>query len=103
MLDTHQIKAAARAVDDVKSIDDTIKRMGEAIDCNAPEYGEALRKAIGRNLLSQFKDSDLGEIAFCGVVNALLRRRSGIVEAHGEVVQFPEPPCPVQSPSNPDL
>ena len=100
-LQEHQIKAAAEALDRVREIDRTICRLGEVASDRAAEWGERTRNIFGRNLLTQFRNDVLGEIVLCAVINALLKKRAEVMGDHGDVVEFPDAPCP--RPSIPEM
>ena len=96
--DVRRLHAACTQVGE---IDQTVRRMSEKLENTDAMLGHETRLIIGRNLLTQFTDSDLGSIIFCAIENALLDRRERIVAAHGDMVTFPDPPCPRQT-FNPD-
>ncbi len=96
------IEGAAQAVSRIKSIDDTIERLGRQNEINAAHHGEAIRRTFGQNILTQLRDEDIGKVAFCAIINALLLLREDEMENYGELVEFPPPPCPKQVWPNPD-
>lgn len=83
----------------ISSADSTIARIGENLGGKSEAYGEAVRLAIGRNLLSQFTNERLGQIVGCAVINALLEMRNECAEEIEDRVEVPCAPCPVQFPS----
>lgn len=101
-LEAYEIQAAANALDRVKSIDETIRSLGERIGERAQDCGEAVRNVFGRNTFSHFRNEHLGQITFCAIVNALLQRRGAIIAEHAETVVFPPAPCPEQVVEDPD-
>ncbi|WP_395175551.1 hypothetical protein [Roseibium alexandrii] len=90
------IEGAANAIRRVKSIDKTIGQLGQSIEDQPAYHGGAIRKTFGQNILTQLRDEELGQIAFCAIVNALLKVREEEKEGFGEIVDFPPPPCPEQ-------
>lgn len=98
-IEIEMLRRASSAADKIKSIDSTIKDMGNVIESNAQHYGERVRNIFGSNRLSQLTDSHLGEVVFCAIVNALLDERAGLVSEFADLVEFPKPPCVRQEPS----
>lgn len=92
------IRKAAELVQRVKSIDDTIRWLGQDAPDSVKDHGAKVRDIFGRNRMSYFTDSQLGEVVLCAVINALLDRRAASVSGIQETVEFPEPPCPRQRP-----
>jgi len=99
--DPHAIKAAATAVDRVKSIDVTIETMGRRFAESSCIYGEKIRNAFGRNILNQLTDEHLGNVVFCSIINALLADRESVINGYGDIVEFPDAPCPEQRAPSP--
>lgn len=100
-LEMEFIRRASQAGDEIRSIDRTIESMGRQIEANADTYGEKIRDIFGRNTFSQFRNSYVGEVAFCAIVNALLDKRAELVSEFSEV-EFTPPPCPRQTPNSED-
>ncbi len=96
-LNANQIEAAAGAVREVKDIDATIESLGNRVEGQGAGCGEAVQDIFGRNCLTQFTHNQLGRIVFCAVVNALLYKRQMCVNNHQDVVEFSDPPCPMQT------
>ncbi len=101
-LEPHDIKRAAQAVDAIESIDKIINWMAKDVDGCSDEWGQKVRDIFGRNRLHKFKNSYLGEVTFCAVINALLEERAEIFEDNKDVVELPSPPCPTQHPNSRD-
>ncbi len=99
-MEPHEIKAAALAVDRVKSIDETIASLGRDLEVNAENCGGKVRDVLGRNLLHHLGTEHVGQIVICGVINALLRMRNDTAQEHSGVVLFPDQPCPDQFPQD---
>ena len=97
-LDPQEIKDAAAAVDQVRSIDQTIKSLGDRVEGKADEWGSEVRSVLGRNAVSQFTNEHMGQVVFCAIVNALLQLREDTTEPYGHIVSFPAPPCSEQQP-----
>jgi hypothetical protein len=96
MLEPHQIQKAAHAVEAVASIDKLIEWLGRDVDTDAGTWGCGIRKVLGQNRMSKLTNERIGHIAFTGIINELLREREMLVAEYGDVVRFPDAPCPVQ-------
>lgn len=96
-LNQNQIRSAHQAVERVKSIDDTISWLGRDAPDKVAEHGKKARDIFGRNRMSHFLDSHLGEVILCAVINALLEKRGQEIATAADVVEFPDPPCPRQT------
>ncbi len=95
-LSPSEIQKCSRRIDEIKRIDDAIRSIGKQLADDPSEWGERVRDIFGRNRLVQFRHSELGSIAGCAVINALLQRRGELIEDIAEVVEVSDPPCPPQ-------
>ena len=87
----YQIKEAAEAVTTVASLDNTIDHILSCRVETLRKYGGDVRNSIGRNILCQFVDDELGSIVSSAIVDSLKARRRKIVEAN-TFVEFPAEP-----------
>ena len=86
-----EINEYARSVQNVDSLDKTICNLLSRKDDAVPVYGHAARDAIGRNILTQFNDYELGNIILDAIIEALLARRRSIV-GQNDMIEFPSEP-----------
>lgn len=100
-LDAYKVKEAAAALDAVDSIDKLITWLCRDAEREAHGWGEALKNKMGGNRMFSISCERLGQIAFAGIVNDLLRERAATVEAHKSVVNFPPAPCTEQAVPDP--
>ena len=91
-----RIKQAAKAIDEVDSIDKLIEWLGKDVEKSATEWGDDVIDALGRNRMARIGRERAGLVVFCAIVNDLLREREMIVADHCDVVEFIDPPCPKQ-------
>lgn len=95
-LNTHQIESAHRAISKVKSIDKDIEWLGRDAPDKVADHGKSVRTYLGQNRMGHFTDDHLGEVVLCAVINALLDMRTEAISSAGDLVEFPDAPCPRQ-------
>ena len=97
MLTPDDIKRANRAVEDVRSIDATIKNLESIKERDqAQQIGESVERHIGSHSSIGYSSKAIGIMTIKTLVNACLHRRSEIVKSFSGVIDFPA--APVQKP-----